>query len=62
LLPQVAIDWNWNAEQFLSQTCVKAGLPPDQWIHNKDTDVFKFQAELFEETEPNGQVIQRFLK
>jgi uncharacterized protein (TIGR00296 family) len=62
LLPQVAVDWNWNEEQFLSQCCVKAGLPPDQWICDKNVEISKFQAEVFEETEPNSQVIQRFLK
>ena len=33
LLPQVATEWGWDAEQFLRQTCVKAGLPPDAWRH-----------------------------
>ena len=27
LLPQVAVEWGWDREQFLSQTCRKAGLP-----------------------------------
>ena len=31
LLPQVAAEHGWNAETFLRQTCVKAGLPPDSW-------------------------------
>ena len=31
LLPQVATEWHWTPEQFLRQTCVKAGLPPDAW-------------------------------
>ncbi len=33
LLPQVATEWGWTPEQFLRQTCVKAGLPPDAWQH-----------------------------
>src|SRR5258706_11311508 len=33
LLPQVAIDWRWDAETFLGQTCHKAGLPNDAWKH-----------------------------
>jgi uncharacterized protein (TIGR00296 family) len=62
LLPQVAVDWDWDKEQFLSQCCVKAGLPPDQWVCDKDVEISKFQAELFEETEPEGHVVKRTLK
>lgn len=45
LLPQVAIEWNWDGEQFLRQTCVKAGLPPDAW--RRGARVFRFAAEVF---------------
>lgn len=31
LLPQVPLEWGWNREQFLEQTCVKAGLPASAW-------------------------------
>jgi AmmeMemoRadiSam system protein A len=31
LLPQVAVEHGWDAETFLSQACIKAGLPPDAW-------------------------------
>ncbi len=55
LLPQVAPEWKWDAEEFLSHCCLKAGLPPDAWLE-KDTRVEKFQAIVFEETEPNGEV------
>ena len=55
LLPQVAPEWNWNAEEFLSNCCLKAGLQPDAWL-DKGTRVEKFQAIIFEETEPNGEV------
>ena len=55
LLPQVAPEWNWNAEEFLSNCCLKAGLPPDAWL-DEDTKVEKFQAVIFEESEPNGEV------
>lgn len=49
LLPQVAPEWGWDAEQFLSQTCAKAGLSPDIWQTEKDLVVKKFQAKIFEE-------------
>ena len=45
LLPQVATEWGWDGEQFLRQTCVKAGLPPGAWRHG--ARVFRFAAEVF---------------
>jgi AmmeMemoRadiSam system protein A len=45
LLPQVATEWGWTAEQFLRHTCLKAGLPPDAWRHG--ADVYRFAAEVF---------------
>lgn len=55
LLPQVPIEWKWEAQEFLSQTCRKAGLLPDCWFE-KDTKIYKFSAEIFSETKPNGKV------
>ena len=46
LLPQVAVEWGWDADAFLSQTCHKAGLPPDAW---KKATVWRFEAEVFSE-------------
>ena len=60
LLPQVPVEWGWRAEEFLSQTCVKAGLSPDAW-HMPGTKVFNFQAEVFSELEPRGKVVRREL-
>ena len=31
LLPQVAVEQGWSAEEFLSNVCIKASLPPDAW-------------------------------
>ena len=45
LLPQVATEWQWTRDQFLSQTCIKAGLPPDAWQHG--ATVYRFDAEVF---------------
>ena len=55
LLPQVAPEWQWNAEEFLCQCCLKAGLPPDAWL-DEETKVEKFHAVVFEEDQPNGEV------
>jgi AmmeMemoRadiSam system protein A len=54
LLPQVPLEWNWDRETFLSQTCLKAGLPPDAWV--QDVDLQAFTAEVFgEETSHQGR-------
>jgi AmmeMemoRadiSam system protein A len=45
LLPQVPIEWGWDRETFLSQTCLKAGLPPDAWQHGAELQAFT--AEVF---------------
>ena len=45
LLPQVAAEWGWTAEQFLRQTCVKAGLASDAWRHG--AHIQRFDAEVF---------------
>jgi uncharacterized protein len=48
LLPQVATERRWNAQRFLEETCVKAGLEPDAW-RDPDTRVQAFTAEVFGE-------------
>ena len=46
LLPQVAPEHNMDKEEFLSHTCMKAGLRPDAWL-DKNTKVYKFQGQIF---------------
>jgi len=60
LLPQVPVEWNWNAEEFLCQCSIKAGLPPDNWLL-KETKVYRFQAIIFEEVEPKGKIVRKEL-
>ncbi len=62
LLPQVPIDHgrNWDVETFISQTCSKAWLESNAW-KNKSTNIYSFQAILFEEKEPRGEVIRKYL-
>jgi uncharacterized protein (TIGR00296 family) len=50
LLPQVPVEWGWNRETFLAQTCRKAGLPEDQW--KKGAKLEAFTAEVFGESTP----------
>ncbi len=48
-LPQVATETGWSKEEFLSQLCSgKAGLPPHAW-KDKDTEIYIFTVEKFEE-------------
>lgn len=48
LLPQVATEHNWNRDEFLSHTCIKAGLPPDAW-KNMTLNIYRFEADVFGE-------------
>lgn len=48
LLPQVATEWGWDSEEFLCNTCMKAGLPPD-CFYDPETRVYRFQAQIFHE-------------
>ncbi len=47
LLPQVPLEWNWDRETFLSQTCLKAGLPAMAW--KQGAELQSFTAEVFGE-------------
>lgn len=49
LLPQVAVEHNWDRLAFLRQTCLKAGLPTDAWKAD-DADIYVFSAQVFGET------------
>ncbi|MGD1055465.1 MAG: TIGR00296 family protein [Nitrososphaerales archaeon] len=57
LLPQVATEFGMDQIDFLSQTCLKAGLPPDAWL-DPATRVQVFQAEIFAEKSPRGEVVR----
>ena len=58
LLPQVPVEWNWETEEFLCQTAMKAGLSPDAWLL-KGTKIYCFEAIIFEEVAPKGDVKQK---
>ena len=58
LLPQVPVEWGWDAEEYLTHLSLKAGLPPDAWTW--DTARFKsFRGEVFSEKSPGGDVERR---
>jgi uncharacterized protein (TIGR00296 family) len=51
LLPQVPVEQHWDRQQFLEQTCRKAGMSTDCW-KDPDTDIFLFTAVVFSEHKP----------
>lgn len=48
LLPQVAVEHGFDREEFLDETCLKAGCDPGCWRDNKAM-VFTFEAEILAE-------------
>jgi uncharacterized protein (TIGR00296 family) len=60
LLPQVPVEWGWDAQEFLCQCCNKAGLLADYWLR-QGTKIYKFQAIIFEEETPRGSIRQKAL-
>jgi len=61
LLPQVAVDEGFDSEEFLSQCCIKADIPPDAWLTG-EVRVSRFQGQIFSEERPGGRVVERKLK
>jgi len=61
LLPEVPVEYCWDEETFLSETCIKAGLPPDCWV-DPETELFRFSAVTFREEQPGGNVVKRDLR
>jgi hypothetical protein len=57
LLPQVPVECNWTAEEFLENLCLKACLTPD-YAYDSNTKIWKFQAQIFSEESPNGEIIE----
>ena len=55
LLPQVPVEWGWDAEEFLTQCCLKARLQPDAWLL-PGTEISRFKAIIFSEDEPREEV------
>jgi len=46
LLPQVAVEYGWDRDTFLSQTSIKAGLSKDDW--QEGADIYTFSALVFQ--------------
>jgi AmmeMemoRadiSam system protein A len=54
LLPQVATEYQLDREQFLQETCNKAGLPGDAW-ESPETRIFGFTCEIASEGAAGGE-------
>jgi len=50
LLPQVAVEYNWQPETFLREVCRKAGLPPAAYLDPASV-VYRFTADVFSEAD-----------
>jgi uncharacterized protein len=57
LLPQVPVELKWDTEEYLANLCYKAGAPPDIWLMS-DSKLFSFQANIYKESIPNGNVVR----
>jgi len=60
LLPQVAPENEMDEVEFLSHTCLKAGLPPDAWAAG--AEVYCFEGQIFTEREPNGEIFEKDIR
>lgn len=61
LLPEVPVEYCWDNETFLAETCLKAGMEPDCWL-NKKVKVYRYRTKTFKELAPKGDVIERKLR
>ncbi|WP_135609520.1 TIGR00296 family protein [Methanococcoides sp. AM1] len=54
LLPQVAPENDFDAIDFLSHTCLKAGLSHDAWLTS--AQMYWFEGQIFKEMSPRGDI------
>jgi uncharacterized protein (TIGR00296 family) len=55
LLPQVPVEWKWDADEFLDNLCMKAGLAPGTW-KEEGVRIYSFRSVIFSEESPGGEV------
>jgi uncharacterized protein len=58
LLPQVFAEYESTPKEALEMTCQKAGLQKDAW-KKTDIKIYSFNAQVFEEIEPSGQIKEK---
>lgn len=57
LLPRVPVELHWDVDEYLANICYKAGAPPDAWL-DPSSKLYRFEAIVFKEIKPNGQVVR----
>jgi uncharacterized protein (TIGR00296 family) len=57
LLPQVPVEQKWDIVEFLNNLCYKAGMETE-FLEDDNTNIWKFQCQIFAEHEPNGTVYE----
>jgi len=55
LLPIVAVEEGWGAEEFLDNVCIKAGMGRQMW-KRPEVSIYKFSTQVFAEAEPRGRI------
>ncbi|NOZ88971.1 MAG: AmmeMemoRadiSam system protein A [Crenarchaeota archaeon] len=60
LLPDVPLEYLWDEETFLAETCVKAGMPPYCWL-DRSTEFYRYEGRAWRETKPLGEIEERDL-
>ena len=58
LLPQVPVEQEWNTNEFLNHTCMKAGLSPSSW-EDLAVNIYRFEGIIFTEIKPDGKIIKK---
>lgn len=61
LLPEVPVEYLWDPETFLAETCVKAGMAPSCWL-DPETEFYRFSGRVWREKTPRGEVEERDLE
>lgn len=57
LLPIVPIEYCWDNETFLAETCMKAGLDPDCWL-DTGVKIYRYIGRVFKEKSPRGEIVE----
>jgi uncharacterized protein (TIGR00296 family) len=55
LLPQVALEFGWTVDEYLSNLSCKAGLTPDMWMAD-GAKIYKFACLVYKELQPRGEI------
>lgn len=57
LLPQVPVELGWDIDEYLTNLCYKAAAPRDLLL-DPSSKLYRFQAEVFKERSPGGEVLR----